>query len=138
MTVNIVEILDLYLKNGGRRPYIIIVLNSCFIPKTFRTFPGFFPIFHRHNKNQDFFRTGNGFYEIPDFFPFSRLRGNPVFNAIMKLHDFLHRTCVIIPLSNSVTVCGAQGPHARCSGYFQHMVLYTIVKYSIQYGLKNL
>ena len=79
MTVNIVEILDLYLKNGGRRPYIIIVLNSCFIPKTFRTFPGFFPIFHRYNKNQDFFRTGNGFYEIPDFFPFSRLRGNPVY-----------------------------------------------------------
>ena len=77
MTVNIVEILDLYLKNGGRRPYIIIVLNSCFIPKMFRTFPGFLPIFHRYNKNQDFFRTGNGFYEIPDFFPFSRLRGNP-------------------------------------------------------------
>ena len=77
MTVNIVEILDLYLKNGGRRPYIIIVLNSCFIPKTFRTFPRFFPIFHRYNKNQDFLRTGNGFYEIPDFFPFSRLLGNP-------------------------------------------------------------
>ena len=27
----------------------------------------------------------------------------------MKLHDFLHRTCIIIPLSNGVTVCGAQG-----------------------------
>ena len=81
MMVNIVEILDLYLKNGGRRPYIIIVLNSCFIPKTFRTFPGFFPIFHRCNKNQDFFRTGNGFYEIPDIFPFSRLRGNPGTNT---------------------------------------------------------
>ena len=84
MTVNIVEILDLYLKNGGRRPYIIIVLNSCFIPKTFRTFPGFFPIFHRYNKNQDFFRNGNGFYEMPDFFPFSRLRGNPVVTGIFS------------------------------------------------------
>ena len=49
----------------------------------------------------------------------------------MKLRDFLHRTCVIIPLSNGVTVCGARGPRARCTGYFQHMVLYTIVKYSI-------
>ena len=55
----------------------------------------------------------------------------------MKLRDFLHRTCVIIPLSNSVTVCSAQGPCARCAGYFQHVVLYTIVKYSIQYGWKN-
>ena len=45
-----------------------------------------------------------------------------VSNKIMKLHDFLHRACIIIPLSNGVTVCGAQGPHARCAGYFQHMV----------------
>ena len=29
----------------------------------------------------------------------------------MKLYDFLHRTCVIIPLSNGVKVCGARGPH---------------------------
>ena len=56
----------------------------------------------------------------------------------MKLRDFLHRTCVIIPLSNGVMVCGARGPRARCAGYFQHIVLYTIVKYSIQYGWKNL
>ena len=56
----------------------------------------------------------------------------------MKLQDFLHRTCVIIPLSNGATVCGAQGLRARCAGYFQHMVLYTIVKYSVQYGWKNL
>ena len=56
----------------------------------------------------------------------------------MKLHDFLHRTCVIIPLSNGVTVCGARGLRARCAGYFQHVVLYTIVKYSVQYGWKNL
>ena len=54
----------------------------------------------------------------------------------MKLRDFLHRTCIIIPLSNAVTVCGAQGPHARCAGYFQHVVLYTIVKYRVQYGWK--
>ena len=54
----------------------------------------------------------------------------------MKLCDFLHRTCVIIPLSNAVMVCGARGPCASCAGYFQHMVLYTIVKYSIQYGWK--
>ena len=46
----------------------------------------------------------------------------------MKLHHFLHRTWVIIPLSNGVTVCGARGPCAGCAGYFQHMVLYTIVK----------
>ena len=52
----------------------------------------------------------------------------------MKLHDFLHRICVIIPLSNDATVCGIRGPCARCTGYFQHVVLYTIVKYSIQYG----
>ena len=56
----------------------------------------------------------------------------------MKLHDFLRRTCVIIPLLNGITVCGTRGPRARCAGYFQHMVLYTIVKYSIQYSLKNL
>ena len=49
----------------------------------------------------------------------------------MKLHNFLHRTCVIIPPSNGVTVCGARGPHACCAGYFQHVVLYTIVKYSV-------
>ena len=54
----------------------------------------------------------------------------------MKLHDFLHRTCVIIPLSNGVTVCGTRGPCARCTGYFQHVVLYTIVKYSVHYGWK--
>ena len=54
------------------------------------------------------------------------------------MHDFLHRTCVIIPLSNGVTVCGARGPHACCAGYFQHMVLHIIVKYSVQYGWKNL
>ena len=35
-----------------------------------------------------------------------------VFNANMKLHNFLHRTCVIIPLSNGVEVCGTQGPRA--------------------------
>ena len=56
---------------------------------------------------------------------------------MMKLHYFLHRTCVIIPLLNSVTVCGTRGPCARCSGYFQHMVLYVIVKYSVQYGWKK-
>jgi hypothetical protein len=28
----------------------------------------------------------------------------------MKLQDFLHRTCLIIPLLNSITVCGARGP----------------------------
>ena len=56
----------------------------------------------------------------------------------MKLRDFLHRTCVIIPLSNGVMVCGAQGPRARCAGYFQHLVLYTIVKYSIQHVWKKL
>ena len=55
----------------------------------------------------------------------------------MKLHNFLHRTCVIIPLLNSVTVCGERGPCARCAGYFQHVVLYTIVKYSVQYGWKK-
>ena len=32
-------------------------------------------------------------------------------------------------------VCGRR---ARCDGYFQHMVLYTKVKYSVQYGCKNL
>ena len=56
----------------------------------------------------------------------------------MKLHDFLHRTCVIIPLSNGAMVCGGRGPCARRAGYFQHVVLYTIVKYSVQYGWKNL
>ena len=56
----------------------------------------------------------------------------------MKLRDFLHRTCIIIPLSNSVMVCGARGPRVRCAGYFQHVVLYTVVKYSAQYGQKNL
>ena len=56
----------------------------------------------------------------------------------MKLHDFLHRTCVIITLSNGATVCGVRGLCAHCTGYFQHEVLYTIVKYSIQYGWKNL
>ena len=55
----------------------------------------------------------------------------------MKLHDFLHRTCVIIPLSNGATICGMRGPCARCAGYFRHMVLYTVVKYSVQYGWKN-
>ena len=55
----------------------------------------------------------------------------------MKFYNFLHRTCVIIPLSNGVTVCGARGPRARCAGYFQHMVLYTMVKYSVQYGWKK-
>ena len=50
---------------------------------------------------------------------------------MMKLHNFLYRTCIIIPLSNSVMVCGARGPRACCAGYFQHMVLYTIVKYSV-------
>ena len=30
-----------------------------------------------------------------------------------------------------------RGPRARCAGYFQHMVLYTIVKYSVQYGWKK-
>ena len=45
----------------------------------------------------------------------------------MNLHEFLHRTCVIIPLSNGVTVCGTRGPRAHCAGYCQHMVLYTIV-----------
>ena len=57
---------------------------------------------------------------------------------MIKLHDFLHRTCVIIPLLNGVMVCGAQGPHARCTGYFQHVVLYTLAKCSVQYGWKNL
>ena len=52
----------------------------------------------------------------------------------MKLHNFLHRTCIIIPLSNGVMVCGVRGPRVRCTGYFQHLVLYTIVKYSVQYG----
>ena len=33
-------------------------------------------------------------------------------------------------------ICGARGPRARSTGYFQHMVLYTIVKYSVQYGWK--
>ena len=57
----------------------------------------------------------------------------------MKLRDFLHRTCVIIPLSNGVMVCGAEGPRARCAGYFQHnRHEYTIGKYSVQYGWKNL
>ena len=56
----------------------------------------------------------------------------------MKLRDFLHKTCVIIPLLNGVTVCGARGPRARRTGYFQHAVLYTIVKDSAQYGWKNL
>ena len=55
----------------------------------------------------------------------------------MKLHDVLHRTCVIIPLSNGATVCGVQGPPARCAGYFQHMLLYIIVKYSVQYEWKK-
>ena len=36
----------------------------------------------------------------------------------MKLHDFLHRTCVVIPLSNGVTVCGARGPCVRYAGYY--------------------
>ena len=54
----------------------------------------------------------------------------------MKLHDFSHRTCVIIPFSNGVMVCGAWGPRAHCAGYFQHVVLYTIVKYSVQYDGK--
>ena len=31
-----------------------------------------------------------------------------------------------------------QGPCAHCAGYFQHMVLYTIVKYSVQYGWKKI
>ena len=56
----------------------------------------------------------------------------------MKLHNILHRTCVIIPLSNGVTVCGERGPCVRCAGYFQHVVLYTIVKYSVQYGWKKI
>ena len=38
------------------------------------------------------------------------------------------------PLSNGATVCGVRGPRARCAEYFQHVVLYTIVKYSAQYG----
>ena len=54
----------------------------------------------------------------------------------MKLHNFLHRTCVIIPLSNGATVCGVRGPCSCCAGYFQHVVLYTIIKYSVQYGRK--
>jgi hypothetical protein len=49
----------------------------------------------------------------------------------MKLHDYLQRPCVIIPLSNGITVCGARGPRVRCARYFQHMVLYTIVKYMV-------
>ena len=48
-----------------------------------------------------------------------------LFNRIMKLYDFLHRTCIIIPLLNGVIVCGTQGPRARCAGCFQHIVLYT-------------
>ena len=56
----------------------------------------------------------------------------------MKLYDFSHRIRVIIPLSNGVTVYSARGPRAPCAEYFQHMVLYTIVKYGVQYGLKNL
>ena len=56
----------------------------------------------------------------------------------MKLQDFVHRTCVIIPLSNSVMVCGARGPRVPWAGYFQHVVLHTIIKYSIQYGWENL
>ena len=55
----------------------------------------------------------------------------------MKLHNFLHRTCVIITLSNGFTVCGERGPCVCCTGYFQHMVLYTIVKYSVQNGWKR-
>ena len=31
-----------------------------------------------------------------------------------------------------------RGPCARCAGYFQHVVLYTIVKYSVQYGWKKI
>ena len=56
----------------------------------------------------------------------------------MELRDVLHRTCVIIPLSNGVTVCCARGSSALCAGYFQHVVLYTIVKYSVQYGWKKI
>ena len=52
----------------------------------------------------------------------------------MKLQDFLRRICIIIPLSNGVTVCGARDPRVHCAGYFQHMVLYAIVKYSVQNG----
>ena len=55
----------------------------------------------------------------------------------MKLHNFLHRACEIIPLSSGATVCSARGPSVRCAGYFQHVVLYTIVKYSIQCGIKK-
>ena len=33
-------------------------------------------------------------------------------------------------------VCGVRGPRAHFAGYFQHVVLYTIVKYSVQYGWK--
>ena len=50
----------------------------------------------------------------------------------MKLHNALHRTCVIIPLLNGVKVCGVRSPRARCAGYFQYVVLYTIVKYSTE------
>ena len=44
----------------------------------------------------------------------------------MKLHDFLRITCIIIPLYNGVTVCGAE-VHVNAALGISNMWFYTLL-----------